>query len=267
MNGIDISNYQSSIDLSTVLPEFVIAKISEGTTFRDGQFDRFYNDCHALGIPIGAYVYSHSTTADRGRAEAEYALNLLNGRPLDLPIYLDIEEDILSAGKSALTASALAFADTVRNKGYKAGVYASLSAFRSSIYLDALRAKGISIWCAQWGVSAPSIECDIWQKAVGRVNGYAADIDLDVMFADAIAPADVLQAKLYPADMAVLCKGFYGTQVDMLQSSLKDRGYLADVTGVFDEKTEQAVKAFQRDNGLTADGIAGNKTYSIFKGD
>lgn len=260
MNGIDISNYQSAINLTVVKPEFVIAKISEGTTFRDGSFDRFYNDCKNLDIPAGAYVYSHSTSAERGRAEAEYALSLLHGRPLDLPIYLDIEGDILSAGKTALTASALAFAQNVRSKGYKAGVYASLSAFRSSLDLDALRANGISIWCAQWGVSEPSIECDIWQRAVGRVNGYAADIDLDVMFKQDIQN-DVqqdIQQKLYPADMAVLCKGFYGSQTEILQKCLS-----IPVTGVFDQLTEYAVKDYQSAHGLTSDGIVGRKTWEV----
>lgn len=69
----------------------------------------------------------------------------------------------------------------------------------------------------------------------------------------------------YPADMAVLCKGFYGSQVVMLQSALRDRGYLNSVTGVFDDATDKAVKAFQRDNGLTADGIAGAKTFACFE--
>lgn len=258
MNGIDISNYQSAINLTVVKPEFVIAKLSEGTTFRDSSFDRFYNDCKNLDIPIGAYVYSHSTSAERGRAEAEYALSLLHGRPLDLPIYLDIEGDIL--GSNGLTASALAFAETVRSRGYKAGVYASLSAFRDSLDLDTLRANGISIWVAQWGVSAPAIECDVWQKAVGRVNGYAAEIDLDVMFETDINVADKqdVQPKLYPADMSTLCLGFYGSQTEVLQKCLS-----IPVTGVFDHLTEDAVKDYQSAHGLTSDGIVGKKTWEV----
>lgn len=259
MTGIDISNWQAGIDLSAVKPDFVIAKISEGTIFRDGSFDRFYNDCKNLGIPIGAYVYSHSMSAERGIAEAEYALSLLHGRPLDLPIYLDIEGDILSS--NGLTASALAFADTVRSKGYKAGVYASLSAFRSSLDLDALRANGISIWCAQWGVSAPSIECDVWQRAIGRVSGYSAEVDLDTMFTKDI-DVPTKQEKLYQADMAVLCKGFYGSQVSQYQLLLNLANYPCEVNGVFDDGTDAATRKFQLDHGLVSDGIAGKNTFS-----
>lgn len=259
MNGVDISNYQSGIDLSAVRPDFVIGKLSEGTYFKDKSFDRFYADCKRLGIPIGAYVYSHATNAAEGRAEAEYALGLLSGRQLDLPVYLDIEGDILGSG--GLTASALAFAETVKSKGYRAGTYASLSTYRSVLVLDALRDNGVSIWVAQWGVSQPSIECDVWQRAVGRIDGYGADIDLDVMFGDVIKAKE---PKLYPADMSVLCRGFYGTQVTVWQRLLSASGYLEEdkITGVFDAHTELATKTYQRDRGLPADGIPGPKTYN-----
>ena len=51
--------------------------------------------------------------------------------------------------------------------------------------------------------------------------------------------------------------------VSKLQTLLKAFGYDIGPTGadgIFGPKTESAVKAFQRDNGLIADGIVGNKT-------
>jgi len=52
-----------------------------------------------------------------------------------------------------------------------------------------------------------------------------------------------------------------GYQVTELQEALIKLGYLKDkATGVFDQATFKAVKAFQRANKLTADGIAGAKT-------
>lgn len=286
MNGIDISNYQSSINLSAVRPEFVIAKISEGTTFRDGSFDRFYNDCSNLDIPIGAYVYSHSTSAERGRAEAEYALQLLNGRPLDLPIFLDIEADILNAGMSALMASALSFAETVKGRGYKAGVYASAYPFKTVLDADKLRENGIYIWCAAYnGGNAPPMDCDIWQSSnTSRWPGYNGPLDKDTMIIDILGKDEPgynddktesglltddendipVTPKLYKADMAVLCKGFYGTQVIVWQKFLVAAGYLsADwVTGIYDFNTQAATINYQRDHGLTQDGIPGPKTYN-----
>ena len=51
-----------------------------------------------------------------------------------------------------------------------------------------------------------------------------------------------------------------------IQECLEQMGFLDVVNGVYDEKTEAAVKAFQRANNLTADGIAGNQTLMILFG-
>lgn len=52
-----------------------------------------------------------------------------------------------------------------------------------------------------------------------------------------------------------------GSAVKTLQSNLKALGYYtAEITGNFGTKTEAAVKKFQSDKNLTADGVAGKKT-------
>ncbi len=54
-----------------------------------------------------------------------------------------------------------------------------------------------------------------------------------------------------------------GTKVSQLQTDLKQLGYYyADITGNFGERTEAAVKAFQKAKSLTADGVAGTKTLN-----
>ena len=54
-----------------------------------------------------------------------------------------------------------------------------------------------------------------------------------------------------------------GTDVRNLQQDLTTLGYYwAKITGNFGAKTEAAVKRFQEENGLTADGVAGTKTLN-----
>ncbi len=54
-----------------------------------------------------------------------------------------------------------------------------------------------------------------------------------------------------------------GTDVRNLQQDLTTLGYYwAEITGNFGAKTETAVKRFQEENGLTADGVAGAKTLN-----
>ena len=57
--------------------------------------------------------------------------------------------------------------------------------------------------------------------------------------------------------------GSRGNEVKQIQTKLKNWGYYkGSVDGIYGSKTVEAVKYFQRKNGLTADGIAGNKTLS-----
>lgn len=48
-----------------------------------------------------------------------------------------------------------------------------------------------------------------------------------------------------------------------MQYLLNARGYHVTVDGNFGALTDAAVKAFQTDNGLTADGVVGNKTWPL----
>ncbi len=63
------------------------------------------------------------------------------------------------------------------------------------------------------------------------------------------------------AASTVLRLGSSGEQVRTLQSKLKQWGYYSgSVDGVFGSRTQEAVKYFQRRNGLTADGVVGPAT-------
>ena len=57
--------------------------------------------------------------------------------------------------------------------------------------------------------------------------------------------------------------------VEQLQLQLASMGYMSSsqVNGVYNEKTVEAVKAFQRDHGLTANGNANKQTLkAMFQG-
>ena len=80
---------------------------------------------------------------------------------------------------------------------------------------------------------------------------------------DGVAGAET-QKLLYSKDAQkyTMKEGAEGRDVKMLQEQLVDLGYLAesDVDRVYGSKTVEAVKAFQKRNGLSADGLAGEKT-------
>lgn len=63
------------------------------------------------------------------------------------------------------------------------------------------------------------------------------------------------------AEAAAVRQGSSGQTVKQIQTKLKNWGYYTGaVDGIFGPKTTEAVKYFQRKNGLTADGIVGTKT-------
>ena len=63
------------------------------------------------------------------------------------------------------------------------------------------------------------------------------------------------------AEAATYRQGSSGEQVRTIQTKLKNWGYYdGAVDGIYGSQTAQAVKYFQRKNGLTADGIAGPAT-------
>lgn len=65
------------------------------------------------------------------------------------------------------------------------------------------------------------------------------------------------------AHAAAYKRGSYGSVVTEIQEKLQNWGYYSgSVDGVYGSRTEDAVKKFQQNNGLTADGVAGSATLA-----
>ena len=68
---------------------------------------------------------------------------------------------------------------------------------------------------------------------------------------------------VYPTVQALSRYGSNGEEVRKIQTKLKNWGYYnGSLDGIFGSKTLLAVKSFQRKNGLTVDGIVGEKTLA-----
>lgn len=93
-----------------------------------------------------------------------------------------------------------------------------------------------------------------WYKVkVGRYTGFV--MTRYVKTSDTVPTKDQAEG---------LRLGSSGSEVKAVQKRLKELGYLTGTAdGVFGEKTEEAVKAFQKRNGLTADGVVGESTRKV----
>ena len=95
-------------------------------------------------------------------------------------------------------------------------------------------------------------------KADGKVGGktLAKLLSGNVVEYDGITMNDTANNSL------VL--GSSGGEVEDVQKQLKELLYYTGLTdGIFDTNVQNAVKAFQKNNGLTADGIVGTKTWDL----
>ncbi len=99
------------------------------------------------------------------------------------------------------------------------------------------------------------------QNKIEPVDGVAGTKTLSRMYS-----SDAVAATAANVNYETVSAGMSGEEVVEVQDCLVQMGYLDEVTGVYDEETVEAVKAFQNANGLTPDGKCGEKTLLILFG-
>ena len=264
MNGIDISSWQSNLNLATLDVDFAILKLSEGRTWADPSFDAFYAQAK---VPVGAYVFSRATTVQMAEQEAEKALSLLNGRPCQLGVYIDVEaHEQLALPDNQLTAVIAAFCNVIRLGGYAAGVYGSAGQLWARV--SPLDLGEVYVWIAQWSNNPPKQDCDIWQYTDhAHLNGYAGNLDGDKAMSDRFkallgkgvnAPTkddskdDFCEVS---AKMPVLSFGSKGLHVKLMQTALIGKGFNCGWMGAdgdFGQQTKIALYQFSGETTCTA---------------
>ena len=81
-------------------------------------------------------------------------------------------------------------------------------------------------------------------------------------------PAGLYGDEPMPETKPTLRRGDRGEWVKIMQERLMEKGYdlgAAGADGAFGKQTEKAVQAFQRDKGLTVDGVVGPKTWAALE--
>lgn len=188
--GVDLSEYNGNIDWDRLAEhvDFAILRIgwvgNKNNSTLDERFEEYYRSARRAGVKIGAYVYIYSNSEKTAREGAEWAVNRLKGKTIDLPVYCDMEDkSIANLGKSKLTAIVVAFNSVIEKHGYWAGVYANKNWYDN--YLDEGIRKRYTSWIADYssGTDKYKGEYDMWQNSsVGRVDGINGNVDTDYMY-------------------------------------------------------------------------------------
>lgn len=194
--GIDVSEHNGTVDWDTVKNQVSYAILRLGWIGNknnhtlDKQFERNYSECKRLGIPIGIYVYCYCNNANTAKQGAEWTLQKLSGKSLELPVYIDMEDNsIKGMGKGILTDVCIAFNSVIEGAGLWAGVYANLDWFNNYLYKDTIKSK-YTTWIAHYtsGTNKHEGEYDIWQNtSKGKISGVGGNVDTNYMYRDLIA--------------------------------------------------------------------------------
>ena len=194
--GIDISEWQGKIDWDVVKNkvDFAILRLgwvgNKNNHTIDKYFERNYTECKRLGIPVGVYVYCYSASVETIKKGAEWTVEKLKNKTLDLPVYIDMEDStIASKGKQVLTDMCIAYNEIIEKAGYWAGVYANKNWFEN--YLDKEKlGNRFTCWLAQYrdAYTLDMDNIDVWQySSSGKVNGIAGNVDVNYMYRDLVS--------------------------------------------------------------------------------
>ena len=186
--GIDVSSHQGVIDWPAVAEsgvEFAMIRLGY-RSYRDGSLNvdaqALYNltEARAAGLKVGAYFFSQALNEEEARQEAAFALEILDGRPLDLPLASDWEQVAGSTRTGEMTPETLtacvhAFCGSL--EGYTPMVYFNLDLSRT--LLDVETVAEYDFWFAQYA-EAPEFTGPIrfWQYSdEGEVPGITEKVD------------------------------------------------------------------------------------------
>ena len=190
--GIDVSKFQGTIDWNAVKADGITFAIircgyrgyGTGALVEDATYRRNIQGAINAGLRVGVYFYSQAINEAEAVEEASMVLSLVSGYSLPLGVYYDTEyvaggrANAISAAER--TACAVAFCETIRNAGYKAGVYSYASWFYNN--LNFANISKYNTWIAQYRDTLSfNYKYDIWQyTGSGRVNGISTAVDMNI---------------------------------------------------------------------------------------
>lgn len=190
--GIDVSHHQKEIDWTAVKNagvDFVMVRLGYRALAESGELyeDRYvYQNLQGArdaGLLVGAYFYSQAVSTDEAVEEALYALTILNGFSLDLPLAFDWEMEKRNAQVSRRTATACAYAfcNAVEQAGYEPMIY--FNTHQALELVDMSYLTEYPWWLAKYNTEGTFVcRFDMWQySCTGSVDGINGNVDLNIL--------------------------------------------------------------------------------------
>lgn len=193
LNGIDVSNWQSGINLAVVPADFVICKATQGTYYVSPDCVRQVEQAASAGKRVGTYHYISGSGAV---AEADFYLDNISNWIGKYMLCLDWESNQNSQWGNELYLKQVA-QRVIERTGIPPMIYVQQS--RMSAVEPIARELNCGLWIAQYAdmnqtgyQDAPwnegSYSCAIRQySSNGRLPGYSGPLDLNKFYGDTTA--------------------------------------------------------------------------------
>lgn len=207
IKGIDVSRFQAD-DYGNTLVDFAKLK-KKGYNFvmiraglgkylsqKDKAFESHYKAAKAAGLHIGAYHYTYARNVQEAKQEAMCFLNWIQGKKLDYPVVLDMEDESLTdLSRKELTDIADAYMSETEAAGYYTMLYTNPDWITNR--LDITRLARYDIWLACWTSEKRRKQLytrktlGIWQHGTAKLGGVfpkgkliGEPIDADIAYMD-----------------------------------------------------------------------------------
>ena len=182
--GLDVSKHNGEIDFDLVRGDdyqFVFIKASEGKTYRDESFETNYRHASDAGLKVGAYHFFRKNRT--GREQADNLLAVIKGKPLDLPLVIDLEDDWgngATVSRQTAVERVMDMIDILNGKGYQVMIYTNLDGY-NKYYKDMLGDH--DLWLCSF--TSPDLLTSMPHRIQqfnheGSVNGVDGKVDLNV---------------------------------------------------------------------------------------
>ena len=263
MKIADISHYQGTIDWLKANQELELAifRSSVGSSL-DTKYT--YNTQNCIK-PYGAYHYFKAGNADEAKTEAAFFYKVASAAN---PLFYVFDIEYSKQNSKTTKPVCQAALETLRNlTNKKVGLYIGQSRYP---YIKDIRDKFDFIWIPRYGKNtgeadpkyAPKYPCDMWQfTSNGHVEGIKGRVDLNKLCGEKKLDFFTAKPVSTPTTFKTLKKKMEGQAVKELQQNLnKIMNLNLKVDGKFGDKTEAAVKKFQKKYGLRADGLFGKQS-------
>ena len=195
IKGIDVSAYQGDIDWKTVADYgmgFAILRITEKGNKTDSRFEENYKGCQKYGIPVGVYKCSYALSVAEIQAEAQNVVDVLDGRKLDFPVWLDLGNSAQrSLSTSMLDTLIKTFWSIVTSAGYKFGIYCNADWYENVIP-ESAKSK-YDFWIARYPANddgwlqerlRPSYGVGWQYSSKAVIPGISGKVDRNVFYKD-----------------------------------------------------------------------------------